>query len=147
MATRSDWTGTAIEMLHSFANDVDEVTLRTPAWPKSARGLRGSESTRASASVCWYSVERGRTYRNKAPTLCKAPIQMAESAGNATSAGGSWLRRTNEDKRRAVTLLLNDGVVRLVGPGDCEAVCAVSKDKNEYERNFQKIFGRQIDLF
>ena len=81
METKDTWTGTATDLLHSLTPLADELILRTPAWPKSPRSLRGNinrlgPALRASGIRIEYS--RGSS-GERLMTLCKGPHQPSES--------------------------------------------------------------------
>lgn len=82
MATKSTWTGTATDLLHNLAPHVDEIVLRTPAWPKSPRSLRANINRLGPAlRAAGLQIEhdRGNT-GERLMTLCKGPDQPSGSS-------------------------------------------------------------------
>jgi hypothetical protein len=68
---RMQWSGTAGELLKAIAPEVDDATLRSPAWPKSPRGLSGVIRRMApSLRLAGVDVDSERTATERRMVLC-----------------------------------------------------------------------------
>jgi hypothetical protein len=112
MQSRDTWTGTATDLLANLAGYADEGVVKTPAWPKSARGLRAVLNRLGPAlRAAGLQVEHSRDSQDRLLTLCntgKQPSQPSQPSFHDANDGhdGSFrgLYGTNYDGHDA-----NDG--------------------------------------
>lgn len=80
MTTRTEWTGTASDLLAELAKIVDEATLRSHAWPRSPRGLSGV-LRRLAPSLRLHGIkveQQDRTAAARHIRLCKVAVQPSQ---------------------------------------------------------------------
>src|SRR5699024_5286127 len=81
MAERHKWEGTASDLLSRLSEYTDEATTRSPAWPKSEKGLHGVLSRlKPALHHVSIDVQSTRTAKARLLTVCKAPNNPSQAS-------------------------------------------------------------------
>ena len=100
---RGTWEGTAAELLQLLAAIADEPTVRSPAWPRSPRGLAGVLRRLAPAlRLQGVDVENDRTANARTIRLFSRPEQPSRPSYRHVAAPASDANDANDDHSPAL---------------------------------------------
>ena len=81
MEARDTWTGIASDLLANLTALTDDVTLRTPVWPRSTRALHAHLNRLGPAlRAVGIRIERSRDSQARTITLCRCPEEASQAS-------------------------------------------------------------------